>query len=270
MIIRRNEIHKLDLADKIVGVTSGCFDLLHFYHLRYLERCKALCDFLIVGVDSDTLVQQNKNKVPMIPEHHRVAMVDALKCVDATFQMDAIQDIVNFYPICNKVFKNGNVIYGQKVEVEGDAELVIIPDIEEVCSTTTIIEKIRMAQKFDSPICGCDGVELGSGDATVPISHPSLNKKIWVDKCIAGEVLDLLDKGIKTVGSCCGHNKTIPSIMVDIESVSAMESLGYVHCFNRCIPEGELSKCNFFPKSIDCSKWESWLGWTAEKSSSHE
>ena len=39
MKIRRNEIHKLDLQGKIVGVTSGCFDLLHFYHLRYLEKC---------------------------------------------------------------------------------------------------------------------------------------------------------------------------------------------------------------------------------------
>lgn len=143
MIIRRNEVHKLDLEGKIVGVTSGCFDLLHFYHLRYLERCKALCDFLIVGVDSDTLVKQNKNKVPMIPEHHRVAMVDALKCVDATFQMDAIQDIINFYPIANKVFKNASIIYGNKVEVTETAELIIIPDIEEVYSTSAIIEKIK-------------------------------------------------------------------------------------------------------------------------------
>lgn len=143
MIIRRNEVHKLDLEGKIVGVTSGCFDLLHFYHLRYLERCKALCDFLIVGVDSDTLVKQNKNKVPMIPEHHRVAMVDALKCVDATFQMDAIQDIINFYPIANKVFKNASVIYGNKVEVTEPAELIIIPDIEEVYSTSAIIDKIK-------------------------------------------------------------------------------------------------------------------------------
>lgn len=143
MNIRRNEVHKLDLQGKIVGVTSGCFDLLHFYHLRYLEKCKAQCDFLIVGVDSDTLVFQNKHKVPMIPEHHRIAMVDALKCVDAVFQMDSIKDIEDFYPISNKVFKNSNVIYGNKVEVSCDTELVIIPDIEEVYSTTELINKIR-------------------------------------------------------------------------------------------------------------------------------
>ena len=145
MIIRRNEIHKLDLEGKVVGVTSGCFDLLHFYHLRYLEKCKAQCDFLIVGVDSDTLVNRNKNKVPMIPEHHRIAMVDALKCVDAVFQMDEIKNIEDFYPIANKVFKNSDTIYGTKVEINNSltAELVIVPDIEEVYSTSELINKIR-------------------------------------------------------------------------------------------------------------------------------
>lgn len=148
MIIRRNEVHKLDLSGKTVGVTSGCFDLLHFYHLRYLEKCKAQCDFLIVGVDSDTLVNKNKNKIPMIPEHHRIAMVDALKCVDAVFQMDEIKDIENFYPIANKVFKNSDTIYGQKVEIGNScAELVIIPDIEEVYSTSELISKIQNSRK---------------------------------------------------------------------------------------------------------------------------
>lgn len=52
MIITRKEIPFVNIQDKVVGVTSGCFDLFHFYHLRYLERCKALCGFLIVGVDS--------------------------------------------------------------------------------------------------------------------------------------------------------------------------------------------------------------------------
>lgn len=149
MIIRRNEVHKLDLSGKTVGVTSGCFDLLHFYHLRYLEKCKAQCDFLIVGVDSDTLVNKNKNKTPMIPEHHRIAMVDALKCVDAVFQMDEIKDIENFYPVANKVFKNSDTIYGKKVEITNgaSAKLVIIPDIEEVYSTSELINKIQTIAK---------------------------------------------------------------------------------------------------------------------------
>lgn len=142
MIISRQEINHLNLDGKVVGLTSGCFDLLHFYHLNYLERCKAQCDFLIVGVDSDELVYNNKKKTPMIPQHHRMEMVNALKCVDAVFCMTSNKDITTFYDVADKLFKNGNCIYGQPV-FEGDIELVIVPDIEETTSTTELIEKIK-------------------------------------------------------------------------------------------------------------------------------
>lgn len=52
----------------------------------------------------------------------------------------------------NKVFKNSPVIYGHKVEIpSGEAELVIIPDIEEVYSTTALINKIRTCANTKEP-----------------------------------------------------------------------------------------------------------------------
>lgn len=62
MIITLNEFNLIQTRDKKIGLTSGCFDLIHYYHLRYLERCKANCDLLIVGVDSDSLVEMNKKE----------------------------------------------------------------------------------------------------------------------------------------------------------------------------------------------------------------
>lgn len=145
MIITKSDLPNLDLKGKVVGITSGCFDLFHFYHLRYLERCKALCDFLIVGVDSDLLVSQNKSKTPVIPEHHRMAVVDALKCVDATFRMDVISDIDEYArrASADMMFKNLPTIYGNEVKAPDGIKLVLIPDIEEVSSTTELIEKIQ-------------------------------------------------------------------------------------------------------------------------------
>ena len=34
-------------------ITYGTFDVLHFGHIRLLERAKALGDYLIVGITSD-------------------------------------------------------------------------------------------------------------------------------------------------------------------------------------------------------------------------
>ena len=142
MIINSNELALLKLEGKVVGLTFGCFDLVHFYHLRYLERCKSLCDILIVGVDSDLLVYANKNKYPVIPEHHRLTMINALKCVDIAFKMDSLKDLTDKFPFANKLFKNGDLIYGNQVE-KGSLELVIVPDIEEVSSTSDLIAKIK-------------------------------------------------------------------------------------------------------------------------------
>ncbi|MBG3014759.1 adenylyltransferase/cytidyltransferase family protein [Proteus mirabilis] len=43
-----------------IGYTSGIFDLFHEGHENYLSTCKKLCDFLIVGVDSDYRTKQLK------------------------------------------------------------------------------------------------------------------------------------------------------------------------------------------------------------------
>ena len=39
--------------DMIKVITYGTYDLLHYGHIRLLERAKALGDYLIVGVTSD-------------------------------------------------------------------------------------------------------------------------------------------------------------------------------------------------------------------------
>ncbi len=43
-------------------ITYGTFDLLHYGHMRLLERAKALGDYLIVGVTSDTY-DENRGKI---------------------------------------------------------------------------------------------------------------------------------------------------------------------------------------------------------------
>jgi cytidyltransferase-like protein len=146
MIISSTDIQFLPVASKVIGLTSGCFDLLHFYHLHYLERCRAECEFLIVGVDSDQLLTSFKNKAPCIPEYHRAAMVAALKCVDAVFIMRNLEQFQTMADFSRKIFKNHPTLYGKPI-IGGAEKLIVIPDVEEVQSTSAIVAKIRAGEQ---------------------------------------------------------------------------------------------------------------------------
>lgn len=72
-----------------VGYTTGVFDMFHIGHLNIIRRAKEQCEHLIVGVTTDALCMARKNKLPIICEAERVAIVEAICYVDkVVFQND--------------------------------------------------------------------------------------------------------------------------------------------------------------------------------------
>ena len=65
-----------------VGYTTGVFDMFHIGHLNILRRAKEKCYYLIVGVSTDELVMEYKNKTPIIPFEERAEIVRSIDCVD--------------------------------------------------------------------------------------------------------------------------------------------------------------------------------------------
>lgn len=69
------------IAGKTVVYTSGTFDMLHANHIKMIEYARSLGDILIVGVNTDELVESYKS-VPIIPFEERIALMKAIKYPD--------------------------------------------------------------------------------------------------------------------------------------------------------------------------------------------
>lgn len=76
-----------------IGYTQGVFDMFHIGHLNLINRAKEHCEILIVGVNSDALVQQYKNKVPVICQKNRAEIIRNLKSVDQSIIVETLDKV---------------------------------------------------------------------------------------------------------------------------------------------------------------------------------
>ena len=92
-----------EMSGKPVGFTCSTFDLLHAGHILMLAECKQVCDYLIVGVQSDPTIDRpgTKNK-PVQSIVERYVQLSAVKFVDEIIVYNTekdLEDMLMFLPI---------------------------------------------------------------------------------------------------------------------------------------------------------------------------
>ena len=65
-----------------IGYTDGVFDLFHVGHLNMVQTAKEYCDYLIVGVHGDNVVEEYKHRRPIINENDRKRIIESIKGVN--------------------------------------------------------------------------------------------------------------------------------------------------------------------------------------------
>jgi glycerol-3-phosphate cytidylyltransferase len=92
-----------DMISKPVGFTCSTFDLLHAGHILMLAEAKQICDYLIVGLQTDPTIDRPdiKNK-PVQSVVERYVQLSAVKFIDQiiVYQNEKdLEDMLMFLPI---------------------------------------------------------------------------------------------------------------------------------------------------------------------------
>lgn len=133
-----------------IGYTTGVYDMFHIGHLNILRRAKEQCEYLIVGVSTDELVESYKHKKPIIPFEERIAIVEQIKCVDKVVIQNSLDKIeawkmLHFDAIFHGDDWKGSSLY-LKIEEElktVGCDVVYLPHTKGT-SSTSLVKKIQM------------------------------------------------------------------------------------------------------------------------------
>ena len=134
-------------ARRCIVFTNGCYDLLHPGHTRLLETSRELGDILILALNSDRSVRENKGAGrPIINEDERAEVAAALAAVDYVVLFDEPTPREIIAKVLPDVLVKGgdwgrNEIIGRE-EVEAAGGRVVSIPFEPGYSTSSMIERV--------------------------------------------------------------------------------------------------------------------------------
>ncbi|KAB0589216.1 D-glycero-beta-D-manno-heptose-7-phosphate kinase [Campylobacter lari] len=138
----KEELVKLLQNQKVV-FTNGCFDIVHYGHIKYLEKAKKLGDILVVGLNSDESIKRLKgNSRPINLEFQRACMLASMYFVDyvVIFNEDTPYELIEF--LKPDVLVKGADYKDKEVVGSNLVKKVELIDFEDGFSTTNIINRI--------------------------------------------------------------------------------------------------------------------------------
>ncbi len=148
------QVRKWQAQGLKVGFTNGCFDILHYGHVNYLNEAKTKCDRLVMGLNHDNSVRILKGPTrPVNDQQARANVIGALGSVDMVvyFGADKQGEDNTPSPVLGQLkpdilMKGGDYTIDQLPEAKvvlsygGEVEIMTL---YEGYSTTNIIQKAR-------------------------------------------------------------------------------------------------------------------------------
>ena len=129
-------------------ITFGTFDLFHVGHLNILKRASSFGDKLVVGVSSDLLNVQKKNRAAVFSQDERIAIVSALRFVDEVFLEQSLEEKQNYITSFGaRTLVMGDDWIGKFDFLREFCNVVYLPRTPAISTTATVEAIIKYSSK---------------------------------------------------------------------------------------------------------------------------
>jgi cytidyltransferase-like protein len=101
----KKQIKKL-ISNKKVVLVGGCFDILHFAHIKFLESAKKHGNFLVVALESDEFIQKRKQKKPFHNIDERAHILSSISFIDLIIKLPFFKKNKDYFALVELIKPN--------------------------------------------------------------------------------------------------------------------------------------------------------------------
>ncbi len=144
------DIHSVPKSAKGKKITlaGGCFDIFHYGHLIYLTSAKKAGDLLVVALESDEFIRENKKREPVHTQDQRAAILSHIGVVDIVIKLPLLKGYDEYFSLVKSlspsviaITEGDTRLYEKQHQAQAiGAQLKIVCPLSTLTSTTNIIE----------------------------------------------------------------------------------------------------------------------------------
>lgn len=132
-------------------LVGGCFDILHYGHVKFLKSAKKEGDKLIVALESDEFIKKNKERKPFHNQKERAFILSCLDCVDWIIMLPKFKNSTDYDQLVQLIkpdviaVSQGDPFYHKKKKQakKYNAQVKIVTPLYRKFSSTKIVSQIK-------------------------------------------------------------------------------------------------------------------------------
>jgi rfaE bifunctional protein nucleotidyltransferase chain/domain len=147
-ILSLSSISKIPKAQgKKIVLAGGCFDILHFGHVAFMQKARSAGDILVLLLESDAFIERVKKKKPVHTQAQRAAILASLTYVDYVVQLPLLDNPdVDYRNIVKDIgpsiiaytFNDSKEEQKKKLAQSVGAEVIVVPHLSSFSSSKLI------------------------------------------------------------------------------------------------------------------------------------